>query len=91
MSDTDNGQTQGNLQERKARIIVAGAALGAMLGLLSSYLYTRAAEENGNPEAGAPGSVSTGQALAVLLAILGLVRQIAELGKPKKDDKSGKK
>ncbi len=91
MSDTDSDQTQNNMQERKARIIVAGAALGAMLGLLSSYLYTRAAEENGNPEAGAPGSVSTGQALTVLLAILGLVRQIAELGKPKKDDKSGKK
>ena len=91
MSSTDSGQPQNSLQERKARIIVAGAALGAMLGLLSSYLYTRAAEENGNPEAGAPGSVSTGQALAVLLAILGLVRQIAELGKPKKEDKSGKK
>ena len=91
MSDTDSGQRQGSLQERKARIIVAGAALGAMLGFLSSYLYTRAAEENGNAEAGAPGSVSTGQMLAVLLAILGLVRQIAELGKGKKDDKAGKK
>ena len=90
MSSTDSGQTQDNLQERKARIIAAGAALGAVLGLLSSYLYTRAAEENGNPEAGAPGSVSTGQALAVLLTILGLLRQIAELGKAKKDDKSGK-
>lgn len=91
MSRTNGDQRQDSLQERKARIILAGAALGAALGLLSSYLYTRAAEECDNPEAGAPGSVSTGQALAVLLAILGLVRQIAELGKPKKDEKSGKK
>ena len=91
MSGSESGQRQDSLQERKARIIVAGAALGAALGLLSSYLYTRAAEENDNPEAGGLGSVSTGQALAVVLAILGLVRQIAELGKPKKDDKSGKK
>lgn len=91
MSSVDSGQTQDSLQERKARIIIAGAAFGAMLGLLSSYLYTRAAEENGNPEAGAPGAISTGQALAVLLTILGLVRQIAELGKPKKDEQPGKK
>ena len=90
MSSTDSDQPRESLEERKARLLVTGAALGAMLGLLSSYLYTRAAEENGNPEAGAPDSVSTGQALAVLLTILGLVRQIAELGKPKRDDKSGK-
>ena len=90
MSDADSGQTPDSLQERKARIIIAGAALGAALGLLSSYLYTRAAEEHGNSEPDAPGSISTGQLLAVLLAILGLVRQIAELGKPKKDNKSGK-
>jgi len=91
MSSTESVQQQDSLQERKARIIFAGAAVGAVLGLLSSYLYTRAAEESDNPEAGAPGSVSTGQALAVLLGILSLVRQIAELGKPKKDEKSGKK
>ena len=90
MSGMDSGQRQDSMQERKARIIVAGAALGAVLGLLSSYLYTRAAEESDNSEAGMPGSVSTGQVLAVLLTMLGLVRQIAELGKPKKEDKSGK-
>ncbi|MDE2774384.1 MAG: hypothetical protein OXI77_00455 [Chloroflexota bacterium] len=90
MSSSDGVQSNNNLNERKARIIAAGAALGAALGLLSSYLYTRAAEEAGNQDAGAPSSVSTGQALAILLAILGLVRQIAELGKPKEDDKSGK-
>ena len=91
MSDAESGKQTEPLGERRAQIIIAGAALGAVLGLISSYLYTRAAEENGNVEAGAPGSVSTGQLLAVLLAILGLVRQIAELGKPKKDDKAGKK
>lgn len=91
MSGTENSQPRESLPERKAQIIVAGAALGALLGLISSYLYTRAAEENGNAEADAPGSVSTGQVLAVLLAILGLVRQIAELGKPQRSEKSGKK
>lgn len=79
------------LQERKARIIVMGAGLGAILGLISGYLYTKAAEESGDVEAGPRGSISTGQLLAVLLAALGLVRQIAELGKPKDDKKSTKK
>lgn len=91
MSASDSDRQRGDLQARKTRNIIAGAALGAALGLLSSYLYTRAAEENDNAEAGAPGSVSTGQLLAILLAVLGLMRQIAELGKPKKDDKAGKK
>lgn len=90
MSGSDGVQSHDSLQARKSRIIVSGAILGAALGALSSYLYTRSAEEIGNGEAGAPGSVSTGQALAVVLAILGLVRQIAELGKAKKDDKPGK-
>ncbi len=90
MSGPDGVQSQDSLQARKSRIIVSGAIIGAALGALSSYLYARSAEENGNAEAGAPGSVSTGQALALLLAILGLVRQIAELGKAKKDDKPGK-
>jgi hypothetical protein len=62
-----------------------------VFGALSSYLYTRTAEENGNAEAGARGSVSTGQVLAVLLAMLGLARQIAELGKPKKREGTDKK
>lgn len=91
MNAGDGGQTQENVQDRNTQIIVAGAALGALIGMISSYLYTRAAEENGNDDAGARGSVSTGQALAVLLAILGLVRQIAELGKPGKESKPGKK
>ncbi len=91
MNDTQSRDTDQDLQERKTRIIVMGAGLGALLGLISSYLYARAAEENSDGEAGPGGSVSTGQLLAVLLAVLGLVRQIAELGKPNDDKKSGKK
>lgn len=91
MTNTQSHETEHALQERKTRIIVIGAGLGALLGLISSYLYAKAAEENGEGEAGQRGSISTGQLLAVLLAVLGLVRQIAELGKPKDDKKSRKK
>ncbi len=91
MNNSENGNTKESLQERKTRIILMGAGIGAVLGLISSYLYARAAEEHGETESGNVGSVSTGQILAVLVAVIGLVRQIAELGKPKKGDKRDKK
>ncbi|MCY3574862.1 MAG: hypothetical protein OXG92_03305 [Chloroflexi bacterium] len=71
-------------QVERARILLTGLGLGALVGLLSSYLYARAAEENVDAENGMAASISTGQALAVALAVLGVVRQIAALGKPDK-------
>ena len=78
-------------QDRKARIMLMGLGLGAALGLVSSYLYTRAAEEHDDSDGGKAEPISTTQLLAVILAVLGLVRQIAELGKPKKSGKANKK
>ena len=75
-----------DLQERRTRILLMGIGFGALLGLVSSYLYTRGVEENEGPDAG----VSTAQLLGVTLTVIGLVRQIAELGKPKKNDRDGK-
>ncbi|MCY4464233.1 MAG: hypothetical protein OXE46_01710 [Chloroflexi bacterium] len=72
------------LQVDRTRILLTGLGLGALVGMLSSYLYARAAEENADAEAGTAESISTGQALAVLLAVLGVVRQIAALGKSEK-------
>ena len=80
-----------SLQERKTRIMVTGIGIGALFGLISSYLYTRAAEENDNVDAGKADSISTGQLIALLLAILGVIRQISELGKPDKPKKPNKK
>ena len=81
-------QNQTNdLEKRKARILIIGVGFGALFGFISSYLYTRAAEENGNPDAGTVKSISTGQLLGILLAIMGIIRQISELGKPDKKDK----
>lgn len=73
--------------ERKTRVLILGIGFGAIVGLVSSYLYTRAAEETDSSDSAAPRTVSTGQLLAILLAILGVVRQVAELGKPKKPGK----
>ena len=91
MNNLQSDKVQQSAGERKTRVIILGAGLGALLGLISSYFYTRAADENVDSEAGNANSVSTGQMLGVLLTVLGLVRQIAELGKPKEDKKARKK
>ena len=81
---TQTPASQDDLQARNTRIMLTGIGFGAVVGFLSSYLYTRAADEHANAEAGARQPVSTGQLLGVLLTALGLVRQIAALGKPDK-------
>ena len=90
MNQTSESGAAAKTQARDKRLFIISAGLGALIGLLSSYLYTRAADEQGEGEAGGA-SLSAGQVLAVLVAIIGLVRQIAELGKPKKSDKGDKK
>ena len=87
----DKQEQTSNIQERKKRIMLTGVGFGALFGFISSYLYARAAEENDNLEAGKAESISTGQLLALLLAIIGVIRQISEMGKPEKSGKSEKK
>jgi hypothetical protein len=53
---------------------------GAVFGLLSSYMYTRAAEEDVS-RLGKAQRISTGELLGLGLAILAVIRQITELGK----------
>jgi hypothetical protein len=57
-----------------------GAAIGSLLGLASAYVYTRAAEEDVE-RVGKPKRVQTGDLLGLGLALLAIVRQVAELGK----------
>ncbi len=66
----------------KSRTYVMGLVLGAVVGLLSAYLFVRSAEEN--PETGRPEPIQTGTLITLVLTILGLMRQIAESGKPRR-------
>ena len=66
---------------------IRGVLAGSALGLMSAYLYARAAEEDADENDGVPSSIQTGTMISLALAILGLLRQIAEAGKPNKKKK----
>ena len=68
-------------QNWETRVYVTGTMLGAIIGFVSAYLFARAASEN---EDGKPAEISTGTLLSLFLAVMGLIRQIAEVGKSRK-------
>lgn len=73
--------TEKNDSNWKTRAYTNGALLGLGIGVIGAYLYTRAAEEDAGRNGGVPAKITTGQILSIALAILGLIRQIAESGK----------
>lgn len=60
------------------RPYLLGIVGGLLAGLLGAYFFDRASQEN--PDGRQP--VSTGQMFGVALALLTVLRQIAEMGKP---------
>ncbi|MFW5691367.1 MAG: hypothetical protein ACOCXZ_02590 [Chloroflexota bacterium] len=76
--------TPGNNSNWKMQTYIKGGLLGLGIGLLGAYLYARAAEEDAERNGGQPNKLQTGQILSIALAVLGLIRQIAESGKKQK-------
>jgi hypothetical protein len=67
----------------KKKSIVVGALLGATLGALGGYLFTRGVNLSREGEDGQPltlRSVPPGEMVKVFIAIMGVLRGIAELG-----------
>ena len=60
----------------KVKVLIAGAASGALLGLGTGYLLTRAADEAG----GGPPKIKTTDGIKIAIGIIGLVRGIIALG-----------
>jgi hypothetical protein len=73
----------------KNQSYLIGAAAGMLFGLLSAYMYTRAAEDDVSNQKLAH-RVTSGEMLGLGLAALAMMRQVAELGKGK-EDKSNKR
>lgn len=67
----------------KTRTLTIGAVAGLLFGLMAAYLYSRAAEEEVSRSGSAP-KASTGELITISLAVLGLARQIAEMGRSNK-------
>ncbi|MCA9900098.1 MAG: hypothetical protein H6654_13240 [Ardenticatenaceae bacterium] len=60
----------------KTKLLLIGAASGALLGIGTAYLLARSAENN----QGGPPEISTKDLLSTGIAIIGVIRGIASLG-----------
>lgn len=71
--DTDQNITE--MKNWKGKVLILGAVVGAAVGVTAAYLFTQKADElESKPE------LSTGDGVKLGLLLLGLVRQIVELG-----------
>lgn len=61
----------------RARALIAGGVAGALVGVTAAYVFVRAAERH-NPEAKGV-DIQPAEAVAIGLAVLTLMRQIAQL------------
>ena len=77
-------ENQDSVENWKRQNYILGTMVGMILGTLAAYLYNRAAEEDAERQGGKPSPVSTTQLIGLSLALLGVIRQIAELGKSSK-------
>lgn len=65
----------------KTRALFTGTMFGTVFGFVAAYLYTRAAEEDQRAGGSPQNRIQTGDLIGLGLALLGVVRQIAELGR----------
>ncbi|MFQ3565664.1 MAG: hypothetical protein SNJ59_01580 [Aggregatilineales bacterium] len=85
-----NSQQTGNQANWKMKYYLIGAVGGLLFGLAAAYLFARAAEDEQPGQAPKDGiRISTGELVGISLALLGIMRQIAELGRrsTSKDEK----
>jgi hypothetical protein len=66
----------------KQKSMIIGAILGAALGAVGGYLFTRGLDvpREDEPQALSLRSVPPGEMVKLLIAIMGVLRGIAELG-----------
>ena len=60
----------------QTKVLLAGGLIGAIVGLVTSWLLVRTARET----RGGPPAITTGDAIKVGVTTIGLVRAIAALG-----------
>ena len=67
----------------KTRVLILGGVLGALVGVGAAFLYLRSATVEANVEGQERlPAVQPGKALAILLGMLTVLKQIVGLGQP---------
>ena len=79
MSVSKPDQPTAKPTEHKSQTYFVGSLLGLAVGFLAAYFYVRAAEESDNAE-----GLKATDFVKIGLALLGLVRQITEMGSKQK-------
>jgi len=77
---TDTTQTQAPPARGDAwkfQVYLLGALIGLAVGLLAGHFYVRVSEESGQE---GPAKLKTMDALKLAISVLGLVRQVTDLG-----------
>lgn len=68
---------QMSLPDWKPRTYIVGALIGLVVGLLAAYFYARVSEEDGADQ---PQGIKAVDTLKLAVSVLGLIRQITDLG-----------
>jgi hypothetical protein len=82
---SEQNEHQASRMNWKTQTYVLGVLLGAAMGFLSAYLFAKEAEDNAENDERP--KVPPSAMLGLALSVIGLVRQISEVGKNKKDKK----
>jgi hypothetical protein len=85
MADLLNRST--NNDNWKSQVYITGAAVGTLFGLLAAYLYARSASDDMERHGTHARRVSSTELLTLALAAIGVMRQVAELGRAEKGSK----
>ena len=72
-----NEQLPTTTDQWKTQTYLVGGLAGLVLGILSAYFFARVSEENGNS---GPSRIKTIDGLKLAVAVLGIMRQITDLG-----------
>jgi hypothetical protein len=78
MDNPMNEEQSQNTESWKTKALIIGAIIGAVVGLGGAYLLIQNAERKGNTV-----SVTAGDGVKLGLLVMGLLRQVAELGSGK--------